>query len=341
MRYLIVFFKKYITKYCEEINSDKDSNAQGSSIFEPIKMATSSNREVHVEIVASKQDITPSVLENIVCQYLGKFLVCVVDVASRKEDNRPRRKKIIHALISNMTTKLKLFIDNVISKILKGDRLLVDAANNDRILLQRFSSRKFLPTTTSRLVGEFQQVQYGASFLSKDSKVYYGKEASIPIVAGTSRNHKLKSFMHISMKDESNERGRKWENNVNFIEHLFLNIKKQVQILQGELDLLRDIFSVMHKDHNWDGQAEEVIDEKTEFRRIRETNMLLKKGDDNEEYSFNLTNFLLHYKEEDYSDYPDLKGLHEHSALSVKLRILGICFEEIIAHVVRLRRKNI
>jgi hypothetical protein len=233
-----VFFKKYITKYCEEKNSDKDSNAQGSSILEPTTKASSSDREVHEDIVASKQDITPSVLENIVCQYLGKFRVCVVDVASRKEDNRSRRKKIIHAVISNMSTKLKLFIDNVISKVLKGDRLLVDGANNDRILLQRFSSRKLLPTTTSRLVGQFQQVQYGASFLSKDSKVYYGKEASIPLVAGTSRNHKLKSFMHISMKDESNEKGRKWtpvwENDVNFIEHLFLNITPKVQICQGE-----------------------------------------------------------------------------------------------------------
>jgi hypothetical protein len=235
-----------------------------------------------------------------------------VDVASRKADNR-RRKKIIHAVICNMKSKMTQFINNVIFKVLKGDRFLVDGANNDRILLQRYRIRKILPTTTSRLVGQFQQVHFGSSFLSKNSKVYYGKEASIPIVAGTSRNHKLKSFMHISMKDESNEKGRKWtpvwDNNVNYIDHLFLIIKPHVHILQGELDLLRDIFYVIYNKHYWDGDDNKVIHREADIHQIRETNMFLNKGDDNVEYSFDLTKFLLYYKEEEYNNFKELKGL--------------------------------
>ena len=333
-----MFFRKYISKYVEERKSDTDNTSTIFRIFELTNEPNLTDPKVHEDIVASKQDITPSVLENIVSQYLCKFLVCVVDVASRKEDTRTRRKKIIHAVISNMDTKLKLFINNVVSKVLKGDRFLVDGANNDRIFLQRYKLRKILPATTSRLVGQFQQLQYGASFLSKDSQVYYGSEASIPLVSGSSSNHKLKSFMHISMKDESNEKGRKWtpvwDNDVNFIDHLFLIIKPHVHILQGELDLLRDIFFVIYKKHYWDEEAGNAINEEADIHRIRDTNMFLKKGDDNEVFSFDLTKFLLDYKEEDYLNYEDLKGLEEHSALSVKLRILGISFEEIISNVV-------
>ena len=332
-----MFFRKNLAKYCEERKSDTSSKAHSSSAFQLTENASISDPIAPEQIVASGKDITPNVLENITIQYLCKFLLCFVDVASRKEDNR-RRKRIIHAVICNLKRKLTLFINNVIPKVLKGDRFLVDGANNDRLFVQRYNCRKILTTTTSRLVGQFQQVQFGASFLSKDSKLYYGSESSIPLVKGTWRNQSNKSFMHISMKDGSNEKGKKWtpvwDNDVNFIEHLFMIIKPQVQLLQGELDLLRHTFSVIYNEHYWDGQAEEVINKEADIHRIRETNMFLKKGDDNEEYSFDLSKFLLDCKEEEYSNYEDLKGLQEHSALSVKLRILSICFEEIIAHVV-------
>lgn len=332
-----MFFKKYLAKYREERKSDTDSNDQSSAAFQLTKNASISDSIAPELIVSSVKDTIPSLLENISLQYLCKFLLCFVDVASRKDNNR-RRKRIIHAVICNLKSKLTLFINNVIPKILKGDRFLVDGANNDRMFVQRYNCRKILPTTTSRLVGQFQQVQFGASFLSKDSKLYYGSEASIPLVTGTLRNQSKKSFMHISMKDETNEKGKKWtpvwDNDVNFIEHLFMTIKPQVQLLQGELDLLRDIFFVIYNKHYWDGQGEEVINSEADIHRIRETNMFLKKGEDNEEYSFDLSKFLLDCKEEEYSNFEDLKGLQEHSALSVKLRILSICFEEIIALVV-------
>ena len=44
--------------------------------------------------------------------------------------------------------------------------------------------------------------------------------------------------------------------------------------------------------------------------KVLNCNMLLKKGDDDEEeYSFHLSKFLIDCKEEEYSDFADLKGL--------------------------------
>ena len=338
MRYLIIFFRKYLAKYCEEKTKENDNNARESSSSEQTIEASTSDTDDHEQIVVSKQDITPNVLENVCLQYVCKFLLCFVDVASKKEEQR-RRKRIIHAVVCNLNTKLKLFINNVITKVLKGDRFLVDGANNDRLLLQRYNCRKRLPQTTSRLVGQFQQVKFGSSFVNTDSRIQYGNEASIEVVRENPRSQPKQSFMHISMIDGSSEKGKKWipvwDNDVNFFDHLFMIIKTQVQVLQGELDLLRDLFFCIYKTHYWDEKAKERIDDEAQIHRIVTTNMLLGKGVvDEEEYSFNLSKFLIECKEEEYSDFDDLKGLQEHAALSVKLRVLSINFNEIIGHVV-------
>ena len=283
-----------------------------------------------------------------------QYTTCFVDVSSRSKEIR-RRKRVIHAVICNLKRKLTLFINNVIPRVLKGDRFLVDGANNDRLLLQRYNARKNLTATSSRLVGQFQQVEFGASFMNEEARVDFGTESSLPIVTATKTSNSGKSFMHISMKDAtSSDKGKKWtpvwDNDVNFIEHLFKCIKQQVQLLETEIGLLRDVFFSFYdkyvKDNDTNDQskendtdAEEQTNENARLnnarKMLKETDLLLKKGENDVDYSFQLTSFVLDYKEEDYSKFPEIKGLHEHPALSVKLRVVSKCCEGIIRHVVR------
>ena len=168
--------------------------------------------------------------------------------------------------------------------------------------------------------------------------MYFGSESSLPIVTETMPDQSKKSFMHISMKDSSDEKGKKWtpvwDNGVNFFDHLFSIITPEIQVLETQVGLLRDLFFRFYEIHYMDAVSKALIDNTAPIHGTRETNMLLKKGDNMQEYSFNLSHFLLECNEDDYSMYPELNGLQNHSAFSVKLRILGTCIEEIIETVV-------